>query len=178
MRLKNWLGAVVVGSALLLGACQPKQPPARPPVSPPERPSGTAALSPADYVALAASIDLFEVQSSELALARTATPRLRDYAIMAAAAHNGTAAQLSFAGRRLNLLPSARLMPAHQAMLDALAGSSDFDSTYRRQQVAVHRVAARLHADFAASGGSPTLRPVAASAARIERSHLERAQGL
>ncbi len=177
MRLRNWFAGVAVGSALLLGACQPKQPPVRPPVSP-ERPAGTAALSPADYVALAASIDLFAVQSSELALARTATVRLRDYATMAAAAHNGTAAQLSFAGRRLNLLPSARLMPTHQAMLDALAASSDFDATYRRQQVEVHRVAARLHADFAASGNSPTLRPVAASASRIERAHLERARGL
>lgn len=174
MRLRNWLAAVAIGSALLLGACQPKSPPGRPPVSP-DLPPGTAALSPRDYVELAASIDLFEVKSSELALARTATPRLRDYATMTAAAHNGTAAQLSFAGRRLNLLPSAKPMRAHRAMLDALEASKDFDATYRRQQVEVHRVAARVHAEFAAGGDSPTLRPVAASAARIERDHLDRA---
>ena len=175
MGWRHWFAGVAVGAALMLGACQPKQPPVRQPPRVTAPPAGTIALAAPDYVALAASIDLFEVRSSELALARTANPRLRDYATMVAAAHNGTAAQLSFAGRRLNLLPSAKPMRAHQEMLDALAASSDFDALYRRQQVEVHRVAARLHADFADSGKSPTLRPVAASAARIERAHLERA---
>ena len=178
MRWRHWFAGTAVGAALMLGACQPKRPPVRPPPRVTAPPAGTIALAAPDYVALAASIDLFEVQSAELALARTAAARLRDYATMVAAAHNGTAAQLSFAGRRLNLLPSAQPMAVHRAMLDELAASSDFDATYRRQQVEAHRVAARLHADFAASGESPTLRPVAASAARIEHGHLKRALDL
>ena len=50
------------------------------------------------------------------------------------AAHKGTSAQLSLAGRRLNLLPSASLRPAEQAMLDALQTSGSFDSDYVRDQ--------------------------------------------
>jgi putative membrane protein len=87
--------------------------------------------------------------------------------------HNGTSAQLSFAGRRLNLLPSATLLPMHQAMLDELSASGNFDATYRSQQIAVHQAALKLHGDFAARGESPTLRTVARNAAPIERRHLD-----
>lgn len=130
-------------------------------------------LFPADYMAAASSIDLFEIRSSELALARAANPRLREFARTMITDHNGTSAQLSFAGRRLNLLPAATLLPAHQAMLDELSASGNFDATYRRQQIVVHQAALKLHSDFAARGESPTLRTVARNAAPIERRHLD-----
>ena len=124
-------------------------------------------------MAVASSIDLFEIRSSELAQARSANPRLRDFARTMIADHQGTSAQLSFGGRRLNLLPSATLLPAHQAMFDELSASGDFDAAYRRQQIAVHQAAVKLHSDFAARGESPTLRTVARNAAPIERRHLD-----
>jgi putative membrane protein len=94
------------------------------------------------------------------------------------AAHTGLASQLSFAGRRLNLLPGASLLPQHQAMLDELAASSNFDQTYIRQQRAIHGAALSLHSDYARRGSSPTLRPVAANAAAVERNHLGLLRGL
>jgi putative membrane protein len=124
-------------------------------------------------MATASSIDLFVIRSSELALARTANPRLRDFARTMIADHRGTSAQLSFGGRRLNLLPSATMLAAHQAMFDELSASGNFDATYRRQQVAVHQAAVKLHSDFAARGESPTLRTVARNAVPIERRHLD-----
>jgi putative membrane protein len=165
----------LAGLALLaLGGCASGEAPregargsaARPPIV--IRP-----LFPADYMAAASSIDLYEIRSSELALTRSANPRLRDFARTMIADHQGTSAQLSFAGRRLNLLPSASLLPAHQAMFDELSASSDFDATYRRQQAAVHEAALKLHSAFAARGESPTLRAVARNAAPIERRHLD-----
>jgi putative membrane protein len=89
------------------------------------------------------------------------------------AEHKGTSAQLSLAGRRLNLLPSATLLPRHQAMMDELSASGDFDAIYHRQQIAVHQAAVKLHSDFAARGESATLRPVAKNAAAIVRRHLD-----
>jgi putative membrane protein len=130
-------------------------------------------LFAADYMAMASSIDLYEIRSSELALTRAQNPRHRDFARAMIAAHKGTSAQLSFAGRRLNLLPSATLLPAHQAMLDELSASGDFDAAYHRQQIAVHQAALKLHSDFAARGESATLRPVAKNAAAIVRRHLD-----
>jgi putative membrane protein len=165
----------LAGLALLaLGGCATGEAPregargsaARPPIV--IRP-----LFPADYMAAASSIDLYEIRSAELALTRSANPRLRDFARTMISDHQGTSAQLSFAGRRLNLLPSASLLPAHQAMFDELSASSDFDATYNRQQVAVHEAALKLHSAFAARGESPTLRAVARNAAPIERRHLD-----
>jgi putative membrane protein len=130
------------------------------------------AVSPATYVSQAASIDLFVVKSCELVPLRSVTPALRAAAEQLLADHRGTASQLSFAGRRLDLLPSASLLPRHQAMLDELTASSDFDRTFVRLQRSVHGQALALHSDYARRGSSPTLRPVAANAAAVEQRHL------
>lgn len=135
-------------------------------------PAGGAAVSTASYVATAAAIDLFEIRSSEMALQRSNNRALRDFASMMIAAHKGTSAQLSFAGRRLNLLPSATLSPQYQALVDQLVAAPDFDAAYRGQQRLVHREALRLHSAYAARGASPTLRPVAAAIVPIVERHM------
>jgi len=131
------------------------------------------ALASAAYVAMAASIDLYEIQSAELALQRSQDPANRAFAQTALAAHEGTSAQLSLAGRRLNLLPSPVLEPEHQAMLDALRTTPDFDNTYRAQQSILHREGVALHSSYAARGDSPTLRPVAKNAEAVMRRNQE-----
>ena len=132
-----------------------------------------AMLSAASYVAMASSIDLYQVKSAHLALERAQNPANRAFAERALSAHQGTSAQLSMAGRRLNLLPSATLDPEHQAMLDALSSTSDFDNTYRAQQNIVLQEALKLHSGFAKNGQSPTLRPVAANAESVMRANLQ-----
>lgn len=132
-----------------------------------------AVLSSAAYVAMASSIDLYQVKSAQLALERAQDPANRAFAQRALNASQGTSAQLSMAGRRLNLLPSATLNPEHQAMLDALAVTGDFDNTYRSQQNIILQDGLRLHSSFAKSGQSPTLRPVAANAENVMRANLQ-----
>lgn len=131
-----------------------------------------APASAAEFVAASGSVDLFVIRSSELALQRSSSARVRDFAARMIEAHKGTSGQLSLAGRRLNLLPSASLRPAHQAMLDALANSASFDADYVRDQRLVHQFAIGLDSAFAGKGRSPTLQPVAAAALRIEQDHL------
>jgi len=166
------LGVTTLMIALAGCASAPSTRPA--PRPQPNRPARSlpGAVSAATYVSQAASIDLFVVKSCELAALRSVTPTLRRTAEQLLADHQGTASQLSFAGRRLDLLPSASLLPQHQAMLDELAASSDFDRTFVRLQRSVHGQALALHADYARRGASPTLRPVAANAAAIEQRHL------
>ena len=175
MRLAPAAFAAILAAALT-GCGTGEQPRTRAPSAAPraERPPVVVRpLFAADYMAAASSIDLYEIRSSQLALNRSLNPRHRDFARMMIEAHTGTSAQLSFAGRRLNLLPSASLLPRHQAMLEELTASSDFDATYHRQQIAVHEAALKLHGDFAARGESATLRPVARNAVPIVRRHLE-----
>lgn len=146
-------------------------------VQPPSASAATAiapaALSAAAYVAAASSIDLYQVKSAELALQRAQDPANRAFAQRSLSAHQGTSAQLSMAGRRLNLLPTATLEPEHQAMIDALMTAGDFDSTYRGQQNIVLQEALRLHSNYAKSGQSPTLRPVAVNAESVMRANLQ-----
>jgi putative membrane protein len=84
-----------------------------------------------------------------------------------ASEQEGVGSQLSFAGRRLNLLPQARLDAAHQAMLDALATSPDPAGTYVRQISELLPRLAAFHHQYQRYGTSPTLRPVAAMAAPV-----------
>jgi putative membrane protein len=165
----------------LVAGCASEQPSRPLPSAARRAPSGSVpghALTPAQYVAGAASIDLFIIGSSELALRRSTNARTREFAQMMIAAHKGTSAQLSLEGRRLNLLPSATLNPRHQTMLNELESSPNFDALYRRDQLAVHKEAEALHGGYAASGTSPTLRPVAAAILPIIQRHLRMLQYL
>lgn len=162
--------------ALGLAACGGgERPPAQRPTQA-RRPAPPVSRSPAPsdatFVAANASIDLFVIRSSELAMQRSSSARVRDFASSMIAAHKGTSGQLSLAGRRLNLLPSATLRPNEQAMLDALQASSRFDADYVRDQRLVHQQAVSIDSAYAARGRSPTLRPVAAAALPIEQRHL------
>ena len=165
MRRIECLGAALI-PALLLGGCMGST------GSRVAAPATATAVAPAmlasAYVA-AASIDLYEIQSAQLALERASDPQIRTYAQQSLVAHEGTSGQLSMAGRRLNLLPTATLSPEHQAMLDALRATPDFDNTYRAHQAILLKEGLALHGGYARSGQSPTLRPVARNAEEVMR---------
>ena len=168
----------VVGLLLMVGiaACAREERPA------PARASSTAPLIPpppqtprpseAGFVAENGSIDLFVIRSSDLALQRSSSPRVREFAQTMIQDHKGASAQLSLEGRRLNLLPSATLQPSEEAMLDELQGSSRFDADYIRDQRIVHQRIIALDISYAGDGRSPTLRPLAAAALPVEQRHL------
>ena len=178
--MRRFILPTAIASLMIAGCASEERPPAPTPRPIPvrQRPPAAAAATPADYVARASSTDLFEIRSSELALTRATNPRIRDFARKMMRDHSGTSGQLSLAGRRLNLLPSATLRPDHEAMMRDLLASSDFDRLYVQQQLRVHKVALSLHSAFAARGSSPTLRPVAAAAMPIVRRHLQELRGM
>lgn len=166
--------AGLAAAGLLAGCSTSRTAPPPPPVQPerPALPPTSAAPAPAAYVSAAASADLFVVRASELASRRLAHGADRRLAEMLVREHQGMSAQLSLSGRRVNLLPSATLLARHRARLATLEASGNFAADYRRQMRAVHEELLSLHTGFAASGSSPTLRPVAAAAATRVRSHL------
>ncbi len=158
--------ALIGALAVAVVACGTKQAPP-PPVAPPVRPAPSVAPDPASYVSRAASGSLFIVKASKIVAEREGDTGLGSFASYFEADHIGIGAQLSFAGRRLNLLPSATLSSAHQAMFDELAASGYDAKTYLRQ---INRVLAQqlaLHRQYERSGSSPTLRQVAVMASPI-----------
>lgn len=140
---------------------------ARPPVT-----HVRSTVSEAGFVAENASMELFVIRSSELALQRSSSPRVREFAQRMIDDHKGTSAQLSLEGRRMNLLPSATLATGEEAMLEGLQTSSHFDADYVRDERSVHQRLVALDTAYVANGGSPTLKPVASAALPIEQRHL------
>lgn len=128
------------------------------------------------FVAMAASSDMFEIQSSQLALQRSRNPMLRMHGETMIRDHTNTTAQLSAAAQSAGIGVPTAMMPMHQAMLDQLTRSASFDATYKQQQVVSHQQALALHSNYAARGDNPTLRGVAALAVPVVRGHLEHAQ--
>jgi hypothetical protein len=129
-------------------------------------------LSPGDYFAISASRSLLLVRASELAAARN--PALAVEAGRVAAAHRSIAAQLNMAGRRLDLLPSAELLPPDRLQLEGLERALDMATAWRRTVGAALASCDWHEAAYSAQGTSPTLRPVARYALGVCREELAR----
>lgn len=166
---KLFLASGVVG-LLLISGCSTRQPQQPQPTPSPKPMAVQPVLAPADYVRETSSISLFAVRASQLVAGRNVG--LTGLARTIEQEQGGIGSQLSFAGRRVNLLPSAELMSDHAAMLAELEASSDPATTYRAQMRIVLERGAAIHAGFAARGASPTLRPVAEMAAPVFRREL------
>jgi len=166
--------------ALLLAGCGSN--PAPEPVRPAQRSRPpvvrSIAISPVQYVSTASSASLFVIKASQFIAGRQGDSGVGNFARQFVADQEGVGAQLSFAGRRLNLLPAAALNPTHQAMLDALSASPDPARTYVTQLTTVLRQTATFHRQYERYGTSPTLRPVASMAAPVFERELSQLRGL
>jgi putative membrane protein len=125
------------------------------------------------FVAAAASSDLFEIESSRMALQRAQQPMNRMHAEMMIRDHTNMSAQLQAAAASAGLVVPRQMLPMHVAMLNELSRASDFDATYRRQQILSHEQSLRLMDNFARNGDVPQLRGVAAAAVPVVRGHLD-----
>lgn len=125
------------------------------------------------FVAMAASSDLYEVESSRLALQRSQVQAHRAFAEMMIRDHSNMSAQLRAAASSAGLSVPTAMLPMHMALLNELSRSSDFDATYRRQQIQSHEQSLRLMDNYSRRGDVPQLRGVAAAAVPVVRGHLE-----
>lgn len=135
----------------------------------------------AAYVTMAGASDLYEIQSSQLALTKAQRPEVRQFAQMLIEHHNGTTQQVVAAAQASGFSPPPpTLMPKHARMIEQLQGASSgsFDRLYLSQQVPAHQEALALHQNYASNGDTPALRRVAATAVPIVQSHLDRARQL
>lgn len=147
--------------------------------------SGCATMNPAAsmrpttaqaFVTAAASSDMFEIESSRLALQRSQVPMLRMHAEMMIRDHSNTSAQLRAAASSAGYGMPTEMLPMHAAMLNDLARSPNFDATYRSQQLTSHQQALALMDTYARRGDVPQLRGVAAAAVPVIRGHLDHVQ--
>jgi putative membrane protein len=136
----------------------------------------TAAM---DYVKMAGASDLYEIQSSQMALSRSQNPTIRQFAQMLVTHHTQTTQQLMAAAQAAGMSPPPpMLMPMQQQMIAKLQGASaaSFDHLYIDQQIPAHEMALALHQNYASNGDTPALRSAAAGAVPIVQQHLNEAR--
>ncbi|HEX3917960.1 MAG TPA: DUF4142 domain-containing protein [Caulobacteraceae bacterium] len=134
-----------------------------------------------NFVTLAAASDMFEIQSSKVALTRSTNPDVKRFAQMMIDAHTKTTAALKglIAGQS-NLSPPTALPADLQSKLDALGSVSpaDFDKTYLQDQVDGHQSALNVMQRYAKDGDMEPLKQFAANTAPMVQQHLDKAKAL
>jgi putative membrane protein len=164
------------GTAALATGCATRPDPIPVPMVDPASP-----LAAPTYMRMAASADLFEIQSSQLALQMSSNPAVRGFAQMLISDHTRMSSQMISAAQSAGLMPPPpALEPHHQQMLDQLrmAAPGTFDMAFQNAQVAAHQEALTLHQNYANGGDHPTLRAVAGQAVPVIQAHLNHAQML
>ena len=147
-----------------------------PPPPPPE--AKTAAMP---YVEAAGMSDLYEINSSQVALQKTQNPAVRRYADMLVKHHQKTTAATMAAAKKAGMNPPPPMLDAGAtASIAELQGASgaDFDRLYLGQQIPAHQAALDLHKSYAAGGDQPALRATAKKAVPIVQQHLTAAEKL
>lgn len=173
---------IAAGAVALLGGCMTTPPPPEDEFAEPASAvDPDSPLSAPGYLAMAASSDMFEIESSRLALQRSRNPAVRQFAQMMIGDHGRTTSELMAAARGIGIEPPPpRMMPHHAEMLERLRAASpaEFDAAYKREQVMAHEEALNLHRNYADQGDAEPLRTVAARAVPIIQMHWDRARNL
>jgi putative membrane protein len=135
-----------------------------------------------DFVTEAASGDMFEIQSSQIALQKTSDQAVKDFAEQMITDHSKTSAELKSlidSGKAKGALPTA-LDSSQQSMLDKLKNlsGSDFTQQYRDDQLKGHKDAVDLFRRYAKGGDNDALKAWAQQTLPTLQHHLEMAQNL
>jgi putative membrane protein len=132
----------------------------------------------ANYVAWAADSDMYEIQSSKLALSKAKNQATKDFARQMIADHTMTTKSLMAALPKTEpkvRKPSKALSEPNAAKIAALraASADEFDALYMQQQAESHRAAWSLHKGYSQDGADPALKQVAATAVPVVERHLQ-----
>ena len=150
------------------------------PVNPPATTPATPAAP--DFVQKAAVSDMFEIESSKLALKRSSNPQVQAFARMMIKDHTESTAKLkaAIASSGQSLIPPATLPEDKRTMLNDLANADakTFDKSYLDAQVDGHTQALSLLTNYAANGDTPALKDFAGKVVPTVQHHLDHAKAL
>lgn len=147
--------------------------------------AGAATPTSADgFVENAAIGDLYEIESSRLALQRSSSAEVRAAAAKMIVDHTANSHHLASALEMNETVgvaaPPSGLDARRAKMVEHLREAPDdaFDKTYLSQQVLAHEETVALMQTYAKSGENPQLRSLAMSAAPVVERHLKHMQML
>lgn len=133
-----------------------------------------------NFVQKAALSDMYEIESSRIALERSQVQAVKDFAQMMIDAHTATTSELMPLASAAMIAPPTALDNDHMGKLDELrkASVADFDDKYIDQQTDAHENALNLLNDFAQNGKDAGLQAFAAKTAPAVQAHLDQVKAL
>src|SRR5215204_5769686 len=168
--LKTYRAACLIATALVAAPALAQTTP--PPASSPPA-ATTMKVNAAEFVNKAANSDMFEVQSSQLALTKTQDSRLRDFAQRMVKDHTQASDKLKAAAQ--NQTVPTTLDQEHAGMLQKLqqAQGDDFSRQYVQMQLDGHQKAVTLFESYAQNGDNTQLKEFAQQTVPALREHLQ-----
>ena len=144
--------------------------------------STALAQSAKDFVNKVAISDMFEIQSSQLALSKQADEDTKPFAQKMVQDHQKTSSELKAVveGSMVKLTLPTTMDSEHQKMLNDLQAKDgkDFDRTYDQIQLKAHQDAVALFESYSKHGDNPELKSWAVATLPHLKEHLSMAQKL
>jgi putative membrane protein len=172
------LGAATLLAATATASAQENTPAQQLPTT--TAPSAATTLNPAGFAKEAAASNEFEILSSEVALKRSQTPEVREFAQTMIDDHRRAQDELQAAATADSVNVSLELSMEQKQTLQALeqAEESQFDSAYLSAQLKAHDQAIALLGSYADKGEGGALKTLATAHYPTVRTHKVRAESL
>ncbi|MBZ9936976.1 DUF4142 domain-containing protein [Mesorhizobium sp. BR1-1-16] len=140
--------------------------------------SGT--MSAQDFATTAASSDMLEIQTSNVALQKSSSAAVKEFAQMMINDHTKASSELKMAAQKDGVTIPTAMLEKHAATVEKLNGTAAgaFDAAYIDAQVNAHKEAVALMMSYAQTGEAPALKAHAQKTAPIIQMHLQHAQQL
>lgn len=138
------------------------------------------ATDPAQFVAMATASNMFEIESSKLALEKATRPETKTFAQHMIDDHTKAGAEMQKAASADGITAPTALDEKHKAKIDSLAGKTgdDFDASYVAEQLSAHKEAVALFTGYANNGPAGSLKDFAAKTMPTLQGHLDQVSKL
>jgi putative membrane protein len=132
------------------------------------------------FATAVAASDLYEIESSRLALSKGTSTEVKEAAGHIQTDHQKSTAELKTAASQAQVTVTPALDAEKQAMLDQLkaANGAEFDRLYLQQQKTAHQKALALLQSYAQGGDAEPLKAFAKKASGVVQGHIEHLNGI
>jgi len=138
----------------------------------------TGVASAADFVHKASMSDMFEIQSSRIALDRARSEDVKNFAQRMIDDHTRASQRLDDILKTTSMKPAKDSNAEHQGKIDELKNVPDANvaNRYMSMQISAHERAVQLFSDYAQRGTDPALKSYASEMLPTLQQHLKEAQ--
>ena len=131
------------------------------------------------FVNMAASANMLEIQSSQMALQRASSEEVKTFANQMIQDHTKAGEEMAAVLQKKGMAPPADLEAKHKQMLQQLTDNkADFDAAYITLQGAAHEEAVGLFTSYSSNADDPDLGAFAQKTLPTLQMHLEHVKKL